>query len=83
MAELEIRRLAKEEISLAVEWAWMEGWNPGLHDSESFYSADSLLQACQQGVEGEQLLLDVPDDNSAAVQLAESVDSEIVFATNG
>jgi GNAT superfamily N-acetyltransferase len=30
----------RDEIDLAVEWAALEGWNPGLNDGESFYAAD-------------------------------------------
>ena len=29
-----------DEIDIAIEWAASEGWNPGLHDAESFYAAD-------------------------------------------
>ena len=28
------------ECEIAVEWAALEGWNPGIHDGDSFYSAD-------------------------------------------
>lgn len=28
------------EVNLAVEWAAKEGWNPGIHDADCFYSAD-------------------------------------------
>ncbi len=38
--EYRIRTLKKEEISIAIKWAEAEGWNPGLFDAESFYSAD-------------------------------------------
>lgn len=33
--------MRREEVGLAVEWAAREGWNPGLHDAESFYAADA------------------------------------------
>lgn len=36
----EIRTMMREEIDLAVEWAALEGWNPGLHDADCFYRAD-------------------------------------------
>lgn len=29
------------ELSLAVEWAAQEGWNPGLHDAQTFWLADT------------------------------------------
>jgi hypothetical protein len=35
-----IRTMSREEISIAVEWAAQEGWNPGLHDGDCFYAAD-------------------------------------------
>src|SRR3954469_12874432 len=35
------RTMTREEVALAVEWAAQEGWNPGLHDAESFHAADS------------------------------------------
>lgn len=35
-----VRRMNRNEVMLAVEWAALEGWNPGLHDAESFYAAD-------------------------------------------
>ncbi len=35
-----IRPMTRPEIDLAVEWAAAEGWNPGLHDAESFHAAD-------------------------------------------
>lgn len=28
------------ELSIAVDWAAAEGWNPGLHDAEAFWAAD-------------------------------------------
>ena len=39
-AGLQIRELNLEEMSLAVEWAAREGWNPGLHDAACFHAAD-------------------------------------------
>lgn len=35
-----IRRLARAEQELLVQWAAQEGWNPGLHDSELFWQLD-------------------------------------------
>jgi ribosomal protein S18 acetylase RimI-like enzyme len=35
-----VRRMARDEVDLAVEWAAQEGWNPGLHDAACFWSAD-------------------------------------------
>lgn len=35
-----IRRMNRDEVSTAIEWAAREGWNPGLSDAECFYRAD-------------------------------------------
>jgi GNAT superfamily N-acetyltransferase len=35
-----IRRMSKDELGLALDWAADEGWNPGLFDAESFRAAD-------------------------------------------
>lgn len=35
-----IRRMRKNEVRLAIDWARQEGWNPGLHDAGTFYQAD-------------------------------------------
>lgn len=35
-----IRLMTKNELSFAIEWAALEGWNPGLHDHNCFYAAD-------------------------------------------
>jgi len=35
-----IRRMRQNEVRLAIDWARQEGWNPGLHDADTFYQAD-------------------------------------------
>ena len=35
-----VRRMTRQELDLAVEWAAAEGWNPGIHDADAFYAAD-------------------------------------------
>ena len=35
-----IRVMSRDEIDIAVDWANIEGWNPGLYDADSFYQAD-------------------------------------------
>ncbi|NHI01925.1 GNAT family N-acetyltransferase [Oceanimonas sp. MB9] len=35
-----IRVMNREEVNLAIEWAAEEGWNPGLHDAQCYFSAD-------------------------------------------
>lgn len=36
----EIRRMTLDDVSIAVEWARQEGWNPGLHDAVCFFQSD-------------------------------------------
>jgi ribosomal protein S18 acetylase RimI-like enzyme len=38
--EYTIRRMRRDEVDLALDWAAAEGWNPGLNDADCFYSAD-------------------------------------------
>ena len=35
-----IRSMTRAEVDLAVEWAALEGWNPGLSDATAFHAAD-------------------------------------------
>ena len=37
---MEIRALSVDEVRTVMDWAADEGWNPGLHDAPSFFSAD-------------------------------------------
>jgi len=39
-AERVIRSLAQEEAEILVDWARVEGWNPGLADAPALYAAD-------------------------------------------
>jgi len=41
MSDLQIRNLRPEEMSLAVDWAAAEGWNPGLADAACFAIPDA------------------------------------------
>lgn len=41
MSDLQIRHLRPEEITLAVDWAAAEGWNPGLSDAACFAAPDA------------------------------------------
>jgi GNAT superfamily N-acetyltransferase len=36
----EVRVMKPEEVNIAVAWARQEGWNPGIHDGEFFYTID-------------------------------------------
>jgi hypothetical protein len=38
--EYTIRKMRRDEVDLAIDWAAAEGWNPGLNDADCFYSAD-------------------------------------------
>ena len=35
-----VRIMSRKEVDIAIEWAAQEGWNPGLHDADCYYSAD-------------------------------------------
>jgi ribosomal protein S18 acetylase RimI-like enzyme len=35
-----IRTMNRKEVDIAIDWAAKEGWNPGLHDADCYYSAD-------------------------------------------
>ncbi|WP_375304304.1 GNAT family N-acetyltransferase [Bradyrhizobium sp. A11] len=41
MNDLQIRNLRPDEISLAIEWAAAEGWNPGRYDAACFAIPDA------------------------------------------
>ncbi|WP_027859224.1 GNAT family N-acetyltransferase [Marinobacterium jannaschii] len=36
----QIRAMTCQELDIAIDWAAAEGWNPGLHDADSYYRAD-------------------------------------------
>lgn len=38
--DFKIRNMDRKELDIAIEWAAAEGWNPGLHDADCFFSAD-------------------------------------------
>lgn len=40
LAATTIRRMGRAEVQTAVDWAAVEGWNPGINDAEMFYAAD-------------------------------------------
>ena len=40
MTDYTMRTATREEVDLIIDWAAAEGWNPGLHDADSFYAAD-------------------------------------------
>lgn len=40
MSNYHVERMNRDEVTLAVDWARQEGWNPGLHDAECFYQTD-------------------------------------------
>ena len=35
-----IRRMDREDVQTAIDWAAEEGWNPGLEDADRFYHSD-------------------------------------------
>jgi len=40
MKLLRIRAMTRADLDMAIEWAAAEGWNPGLHDADTFLAAD-------------------------------------------
>ncbi len=36
----DVRTMRRAEVDLAVDWAALEGWNPGLHDADCYYETD-------------------------------------------
>jgi len=32
--------MTRREVEIAIDWAALEGWNPGLHDADCFYATD-------------------------------------------
>lgn len=38
--DMNIRRMTRDEFDVLVEWAALEGWNPGLNDAEVFWATD-------------------------------------------
>ncbi|SDD28980.1 GNAT family N-acetyltransferase [Kordiimonas lacus] len=41
MADYKIETMTASDVRTAVNWAGREGWNPGLHDAETFFVADN------------------------------------------
>ena len=39
-SELVLRNMMRAEIDELVEWAALEGWNPGLHDADAYWATD-------------------------------------------
>lgn len=35
-----VRTMQRQEVSIAIEWAKQEGWNPGIHDAKTYYAID-------------------------------------------
>ena len=40
MKPLHIRPMTRADLDMAIDWAAAEGWNPGLHDADTFHTAD-------------------------------------------
>ena len=36
-----IKTMDRAEVDIAIEWAAKEGWNPGIHDADCYFAADS------------------------------------------
>ncbi|MDE4907641.1 GNAT family N-acetyltransferase [Methanogenium marinum] len=37
---VQIRNATKDDVSIFIDWARQEGWNPGIHDGECHYAVD-------------------------------------------
>jgi GNAT superfamily N-acetyltransferase len=35
-----IKTMSRKEVNIAIEWAATEGWNPGIHDADCYFTAD-------------------------------------------
>lgn len=40
MSRFTIRPMTRAQLDVGIDWAAAEGWNPGLHDGDSFFAAD-------------------------------------------
>ena len=40
MSTLQIRAMTRQQLDLGIDWAGQEGWNPGLHDADTFHATD-------------------------------------------
>ena len=40
MSAVQIRSMTRQELDLGLDWAAQEGWNPGLHDADTFHATD-------------------------------------------
>lgn len=38
--EFVVKTMERQDLDVAMQWASLEGWNPGLNDADSFYHAD-------------------------------------------
>lgn len=39
-SDYRVRTMTAAEVEIAVKWAALEGWNPGLHDAATYHTAD-------------------------------------------
>jgi hypothetical protein len=79
----DIRVMSALDLARALDWAAAEGWNPGLGDARAFQIADPqgfLVGLCERAGPGV-VVLDVPETNARAVQLAESLGMVPAFET--
>ncbi|MCP4325473.1 MAG: GNAT family N-acetyltransferase [Psychromonas sp.] len=58
-----------------------QGYKIGPLFADNYQIAEQLLNAIQSNITGESIFLDVPEINNNALQLAESLNAEIVFTT--
>ena len=63
--DVKVRTMTREELSLVIDWAAQEGWNPGIHDAECFYATDphGFFLAEREGIPAGALSAVVYDDS--------------------
>lgn len=64
-----VREMTREEFTAVLDWAAKEGWNPGIHDGDSFYYTDP------QG-----FLIGLLDDEPVAAVSGVRYDEDFSFA---
>jgi hypothetical protein len=42
-ANFSIKTTGIKELEMALDWAYTEGWNPGLNDAECYFSVDEKV----------------------------------------
>ena len=76
-----VYRLEGKVLGFLVRRPCIEGYKIGPLFADNIDIASMLFNQAQSGIEGETIILDVPENNPAAIALAEGEDMQVVFAT--